>query len=310
MFTNLINVPMIKDYLMFVFMSRSMMAIKTKILFLFYFLICVSFVLTKANEAESFWSVPRKIALKKKIYKKHQWLNTSPYYQKRSTGPTPDELFPNEVRKIIVPIDENETVIGYFFDRNASALVILFPYQSANPDQVVHFAAIFQEHDLLIVEYLPPMEPHSFANTLEQAIVEHASSRTHKIIQPIISEKHYAEVIGVSSCYGCWVLLQLFNHLAKTSKQIFNRLIIEKCPPSIFDEQWLIKHLTQITVPVLFFYDLDCIIVTNSQFKSFYDAVPHQKKYHICMPIKNQNFNLDHKELYREAVLQFLETIA
>ena len=276
-----------------------------------------------------------------KMERENEWMNSSDYY----TNPLQmidctGTYYPqrsNNYRKIPSKyITFKGFDHGHFFDRKSDKLVIVIPPFKACCKDIVRFAAIYKEYDILLLSSGSDI-------TIKKALAWAYHERT------------YTTVIGSALCYGAINTLKVQKEYEQLHKKAFDILVIDSCPSSYkdmlyniginpvgvisfgtYDSPWLLKKITDlsfvrkvlscitfplsyltcladyiknITIPILYVVGREDYLVTEKQFIGYFNASQHPLSSALVTPFRHIRHSLKCKEIYRLVVKKYIETV-
>lgn len=166
--------------------------------------------------------------------KKYSFLNDSSYYKKYQTKKACLEAFSDEIVESTFSV-QNNFFNTYYFNRSSSILVIVIPSYGGKLNDLIRFAGIFSNTDLLIIDYnehsvINPFFPvYSFINAPTEFQRKSRVAQLINILQEV-KKQGYQEIIGASQCYGSWVVLDAQISLEASGCVGFDKLVIDSCP--------------------------------------------------------------------------------
>lgn len=153
------------------------------------------------------------------IKEQYSFLNQSAYYIRDL------QAIKDQYQELVFKDQENKQFKAYFFNRNAKNMVLVVPPYQTSIDKMVHFAALFSDYNIVIVEY----ESGSIQQALSEQFLAKKRARVKQIFEWVQSQK-YTKIIACGQCYGARLLLELQKQLQEENKPRFDFFIIDSCP--------------------------------------------------------------------------------
>lgn len=167
-------------------------------------------------------------------HKNYCFLNSSPYYHRYQSKQACLDQFSAEVVESVLGVKPN-FFNTYYFNRSSSRLVIVVPPYGAQLNDLIRFAGIFSDTDVLIIDYYknlaknPFLAFYSFVNVPTEFQRKMRVAQLVRVLQEA-KKQGYQEIIGASQCYGSWVLLDAHVSLKQSGQAGFDKLIVDSCP--------------------------------------------------------------------------------
>lgn len=153
------------------------------------------------------------------VKKQYSFLNQSVYYARDL------QVVKDGYQELAFKDQENKQFKAYFFNRNAKNTVLVVPPYQTSIDKMVHFAALFSDYNIVIVEY----ESGSIQQALSEQFLAKKRARVKQVFEWVQSQK-YTKIIACGQCYGARLLLELQKQLQEENKPGFDLFIIDSCP--------------------------------------------------------------------------------
>jgi len=171
-----------------------------------------------------------------KIVSEHEWLNTSDFYTFTNKHDLRLHFVEHTIEEVLFMCPSGKYVIkGYFFNRQSDKAVVCIPPFGAETKDIIRFAGVFNEYDVLLLEYRnasssKPLSLSPFLLTPEAVIA--LAQGVEQAFSWIAHRKDYSTIIGHGQCYGAWILLEA--QASGNNRLTFDKLIIDSCPLSLY----------------------------------------------------------------------------
>lgn len=213
------------------------------------------------NTSNFYWKIGNqdKAPIPKSIlehaHKKFSWLATSSYYQKYQSTDSVLEAFSHDVTLFTFTMSDDASFKAYYCNRSSNILVVVVPPYGAQMNDLIRFAGIFYDTDVLIVDYYQTPLYGLAGKVCSFLIAPTAQERKKRVKQltqlfQTVQQQGYHEIIGAAQCYGAWVLLDTQVSLTESGTAGFDKLIIDSCPAGVLPlcEKWAEDPVAVATV--------------------------------------------------------------